>query len=105
MKLEIGETLMRSLRFVCLLAVPASLMLGGFNAANAQSQEVQQACTPDAMRLCQEFIPDREKVKVCMIRKRAQLSQACIVAIRDDRKEHAHHVYRRRLRHYYHHHD
>lgn len=98
------RSLLRPLRFVCLLAVPASVILGGLNAASAQSQEVEQACTPDAMRLCQEFIPDREKVKVCMIRKRAQLSQACLVAMRGEHKEHGRRVYRHRVRRYYHHH-
>jgi hypothetical protein len=37
----------------------------------------QQACTPDAMRLCGEFIPDVAKISACMSRKRASLSPAC----------------------------
>jgi hypothetical protein len=94
---------MRIIRVVCALALPMSLLLGGLNTASAQSEDVTQACTPDAMRLCGEFIPDREKVKVCMLRKRAQLSEACRTAIAGGRREHEHRVYRH-PRHYYHHH-
>ncbi len=50
--------------------------------AFAQTQEEIDACTPDAFRLCEEFIPDREKVKACLIRKRGQLSPACRRAFR-----------------------
>lgn len=94
---------MRMMRFICWLALPASLFIGGINAASAQSQDAQQACTPDAMRLCSEFIPDRNKVRSCMLRKRSQLSQACRVAIAGGRRGRVHRVYRHRVRHYYHH--
>jgi hypothetical protein len=39
--------------------------------------EQQQACQSDAFRLCNEFIPDVQKVTACMARKRASLSPAC----------------------------
>ena len=82
-----GDTSMRTMRFLCRLALPAALLLGGLSVATAQSRfqgsaEARQACTPDAMRLCSEFIPDAERVKACMLRKRGQLSQACRVAMR-----------------------
>jgi hypothetical protein len=48
-------------------------------AAQGTSQQ-QQACTPDAMRLCGEFIPDVAKITACMGKKRAQLSPACRAA-------------------------
>ena len=78
---------MATMRFLCWLALPAALIFGGLSVATAQSRyqgsaEARQACTPDAMRLCSEFIPDAERVKACMLRKRAQLSQACRVAMR-----------------------
>jgi hypothetical protein len=78
---------MRTTRFLCWLALPAALLLGGLSVATARpiaegTAEARQACTPDAMRLCSEFIPDAERVKACMLRKRAQLSQACRVAMR-----------------------
>jgi hypothetical protein len=46
--------------------------------ATAQASAAQQqACTPDAMRLCGEFIPDVAKISACMASKRASLSPAC----------------------------
>lgn len=95
---------MRMMRFVCWLALPAGLLLGSLNGASAQgSDEARQACTPDAMRLCSEFIPDAEKVKSCMLRKRAQLSEACRLAMRGGPREHGRRVYHHRARHYRHH--
>lgn len=73
---------MRIVRFVCLLAVLAGVSLDRLDRANAQaSPEVQQACTPDAMRLCAEFIPDVPKITACMNAKHAQLSKACRTAM------------------------
>lgn len=94
---------MRTVHFVCWLALPASLFLGGINAASAQSQDATQACTPDAMRLCSEFIPDREKVRTCMLHKHSQLSEACRTAMAGGRKERVGRVYHHRVRHYRHH--
>jgi hypothetical protein len=96
---------MRMLRFVLRLALPVGLLVGGISAASAEvSQEVQQACTPDAMRLCSEFIPDRAKITACMMRKRRELSETCLTAMhgasrgrRIVRRAHYEH-------HYYHHH-
>jgi hypothetical protein len=56
------------------------------------SPEVQQACTPDVMRLCNEFVPDVAKITACMNRKRALVSQTCKAAIHPPR------VYRRTTR-------
>jgi hypothetical protein len=97
---------MRITRFVCWLALPVGLIIGSINGANAEvSDAVRQACTPDAMRLCSEFIPDAGKVRTCMMRKRRELSEGCLTAIRGGvhgRRR----VYRRERRpehHYYHH--
>ena len=95
---------MRIIRLVCGLALPVSLLLGSVVAASAQSEDATQACTPDAMRLCSEFIPDREKVRTCMLHKRSQLSEACRTAMAGGRKERVRHVYHHRVHHYYHHH-
>ena len=79
---------MRIVRFVCLLALLAGVSLCGLHRANAQaSPEVQQACTPDAMRLCSAFIPDVAKITACMKAKHAQLSATCITAMRGGRHE------------------
>ena len=97
---------MRIMRFVCWLALPVGLIVGSINGANAEvSDAVRQACTPDAMRLCSEFIPDAGKVRTCMMRKRRELSEACVAAIRGGEHERAP-VYRRArrpVRHYYRH--
>jgi hypothetical protein len=45
--------------------------------ASAQTQQDIDACTPDAFRLCEQAIPDREKVKACLIANRRQLSPDC----------------------------
>jgi len=90
---------MRIVPFVCLLALLAGVSLSGLHRANAQaSPDVQQACTPDAMRLCSEFIPDVAKITACMKAKHAQLSAACVTAMRGGRHEvrrEARHIVRR----------
>lgn len=47
------------------------------SASHAYTQEQQQMCTGDAMRLCGAEIPDVDRVTACMIRQRALLSDAC----------------------------
>jgi hypothetical protein len=46
-------------------------------AASAYTQEQQQLCTGDAMRLCGDAIPDVDRVTACMTAKRSQLSDGC----------------------------
>ena len=46
-------------------------------AGNAYTPEQQQACTGDAFRLCGSDIPDVDRVTVCMIRNKSQLSPGC----------------------------
>lgn len=48
----------------------------------AYTQEEQQACSPDAMRLCSEFVPNVDAITACMIKKKAQLSPQCRVFFR-----------------------
>jgi hypothetical protein len=48
----------------------------------AYTPEQQQACTPDAMRLCGEFVPNVDAITACMIQKKAQLSPQCAVFFR-----------------------
>ncbi|NEW87664.1 hypothetical protein DU475_10370 [Rhodopseudomonas sp. WA056] len=45
--------------------------------ALAYTAEQQQACTGDAMRLCGAFVPDVDRITVCMIRNKAQLTAGC----------------------------
>ena len=53
--------------FVSVAAAPAS----------AHTPEQEQACTPDAMRLCGDYIPDVSRITTCMIQKKSQLSPQC----------------------------
>jgi hypothetical protein len=45
--------------------------------AFAYTQEDADACTPDAMRLCQNAIPDPSRVAQCLVQNKQQLSPAC----------------------------
>jgi hypothetical protein len=64
-----------------MLAVALSLSLLA-SAAYAYTPEQQQACSPDAFRLCGDAIPDVDRVTACMIARRAQLSPPCRVYFR-----------------------
>jgi hypothetical protein len=48
-------------------------------AGHAYTQEEQQACQPDAFRLCSSEIPDVDRITACMIAKKSQLSPQCRV--------------------------
>jgi hypothetical protein len=39
--------------------------------------EQRAACENDAMRLCQQYVPDVDRITACMSRHRAQLSPRC----------------------------
>ena len=96
---------MRSMRFVCRLALPVVVLVGLAGAAAAQAPDVQQACTPDAMRLCGQFIPDRAKVEACMRVHRREWSPQCRLAASGGRRvARAHRVYRHRTHHARRHH-
>jgi hypothetical protein len=62
-----------ALAFVCLAFVPV--------AANANDQDGQMACMNDAMTVCGQFIPDRERVAGCLIANRSRISVACRTAL------------------------
>ncbi len=59
--------------------VAASLLAFGLmtTASFAYTQEQQQLCTGDAMRLCGDAIPDVDRVTACMIARHSQLSDGC----------------------------
>jgi hypothetical protein len=66
----------RSARFGLMLAMALPVSLWA-TAGEAYTPEQQQACTPDAFRLCSSDIPDVDRVTACMIRNKAQLSPGC----------------------------
>jgi len=43
----------------------------------AFTQEAQQMCSGDAMRLCSAEIPDIPRITACMVRNKRQLSSGC----------------------------
>jgi hypothetical protein len=53
------------------------IVLNGAPAALAQTDEDRQACVNDALQLCQNAIPDRERVFSCLASRKDQLSPAC----------------------------
>ena len=50
-------------------------------AVRADAQQDQQACMNDAMTICGQFIPDRERVAACLISNRSHVSPACRTAL------------------------
>jgi hypothetical protein len=61
-------------------------MLGGSGGAQSTpvpqvSDAARQACTPDAMRLCSNYIPDVGRITACMKAKSSQLSAPCRAAM------------------------
>ena len=46
--------------------------------------EQEQACEPDAFRLCSSAIPDEEKVAACMKANEASLSPQCRANFKDE---------------------
>jgi hypothetical protein len=53
-------------------------------AAQAYTPEEEQACSGDAFRLCSSEIPDVDRVTVCMVRNKSQLSPGCRAFFRPD---------------------
>jgi len=83
--------MLHTVRLTCLLTLPVGLLLIGLAGASAQgTPEQRQACAPDAMRLCSDFIPDVPKITKCMKAKRKQLSEACRVAMAHKRRHYRH---------------
>jgi hypothetical protein len=60
----------------------------GFTPAAAQqgTPEQRQACQPDAMRLCSEFVPDVDRITACMVKNRIRLSPPCRAVFTAPRK-------------------
>ncbi len=72
--MALSGTLFRGSKLVAATALTLGLLT---TASFAYTQEQQQLCTGDAMRLCSDAIPDVDRVTACMIAKQAQLSDGC----------------------------
>ena len=74
---------MRIFQLVCALALFAGGLACCPDGAGAQGTDAQrQACTPDAMRLCGNVVPDIARTTVCMKANFARLSPECRLAMR-----------------------
>jgi hypothetical protein len=49
----------------------------GMSAEYRGTQDQQQACTPDVMRLCADSVPDVNRIVVCLRHNRSNLSPPC----------------------------
>lgn len=61
-------------------AIAAVVMLaanGGAAFATKGTPEQREACTPDALRLCGQFIPDEDRIEACLRDAGPRLSPAC----------------------------
>ncbi|HEY6992282.1 MAG TPA: hypothetical protein VH397_01100 [Xanthobacteraceae bacterium] len=51
------------------------------------TQEQRTACEPDAMRLCNQYVPDIQRISACMAYYRRYLSPACRRVFDSQRKK------------------
>jgi hypothetical protein len=77
-----GMSSFRNFAFGATLGVALSWSLLP-TAGQAYTQEEQQACQPDAFRLCSSEIPDVDRVTACMVARKSQLSPECRRFFRD----------------------
>jgi hypothetical protein len=74
---------MRTRQLVCALALFVGALACYSVGAGAQGTDAErQACTPDAMRLCGNVVPDIARTTACMKANFARLSPECRLAIR-----------------------
>jgi hypothetical protein len=67
-----------------------AMTVGATPASAQRAINAEEACTPDVMRLCSEFIPDRGRITVCLKRKRYALSRDCRSVISPKGRKHRH---------------
>ena len=63
-----------------------ALVLAGSAAMAQPTPDQRAACEQDAYRLCQEQIPDEQKVRRCLARQKSRLSPACRSAFKGSKK-------------------
>jgi hypothetical protein len=87
-------------RIICVLVALTGVLVYRADTVLAQGSDAErQACTPDAMRLCGDAIPDVAKVTACMKAKSSQLSEPCRAAMGIGGKGGVHHYRHRHCRH------
>jgi hypothetical protein len=71
----------RSLLCATAGALTLLIVAAGSRPAAAQASDAADRCTPDVMRLCNEFIPDADRIVACLKSKRRQLTPSCASAL------------------------
>jgi len=66
----------RSSKFGLMLVTMAAVLTWS-SASRAYTPEQQQACSGDARRICGAYVPDVDRITVCMIQNKSQLSPGC----------------------------
>ena len=74
---------LRARSLLCAAAGVLTILLvaAGAKPAAAQASDAADRCTPDVMRLCNEFIPDADRIVSCLKAKRRQLTPSCLSAL------------------------
>ena len=68
---------MRIMMATAMLAVAMPSM----SHAQSTEEERRSACTGDALTYCATEIPDRQRIRACLVAKRAQISPECRTVI------------------------
>jgi len=73
----------QSRSLLCAMAGALTVLIAaaGTRPAAAQASDAADRCTPDVMRLCNEFIPDADRIVACRKAKRRQLTPSCLSAL------------------------
>ena len=62
--------------FALLLAISAPALAQGAG-SSAASEAERQACEPDVYRLCNDYVPDVDRIVACLKANRRALAPAC----------------------------
>jgi hypothetical protein len=63
------------------MAFVSAVFLSTITACLAETPEERQACTDDAFRVCNDAIPDQDRVFHCLVQKKEQISALCRTAL------------------------
>ena len=77
MRIRTAQSTLRSIIAFSALMACALTFAPSPAAAQQWTPEQRAACEPDAMRLCQQYVPDVQRVSACMSLNRRYLSPAC----------------------------
>jgi hypothetical protein len=80
----------RGLKWVSSAAALLGIALMSLPALAQGTPEQRAACQDDAMRLCQQFVPDVDRITSCMRRHRGELSPRCAVYFGGSRRMRRH---------------